>query len=82
MSSGRSVGPVPTSQASGTRFQNWLVDVNRQLTMVTSSVNPTTNDVAVNSWIIWKNTNGGGAGVPQVRLWVNDNGTMKSVTLT
>ena len=38
---------------------------------------PTTTDVYVNTWAIYKNT---GSGV--VKLWVNDAGTLKSVTLT
>lgn len=37
---------------------------------------PTTADVRINQWAIYKNTSLG-----TVRLWANDNGTMKSVQL-
>lgn len=38
---------------------------------------PTTSDIAAGQWAVYKDTSGG-----TVRLWTNDGGTMKSVTLT
>lgn len=41
-----------------------------------STVDPTTADVAVGAWVVWRNTSSG-----VVQLWCNNNGTMKSVAL-
>ena len=68
----RGIGPVPTTQASPERFQSWLLDVTNQLKLVTASQDPTTSNVATNGWVVWKNTT-----LNEVRVWVNDNGTMK-----
>jgi hypothetical protein len=38
---------------------------------------PTTTDIPASAWAIYKNTSSG-----TVKLWVNDGGTLKSVTLT
>ncbi len=38
---------------------------------------PTTADISAGQWAVYKDTSGG-----TVRLWTNDSGTMKSVTLT
>jgi hypothetical protein len=38
---------------------------------------PTTSDIAAGTWAIYKDTSGG-----TVRVWANDGGVMKSVTLT
>jgi len=38
---------------------------------------PTTSDIAAGQWAVYKDTSGG-----SVRLWANDGGVMKSVTLT
>lgn len=54
---------------------------NTQLTRATSVISsasdPTTATIAASQWAIYKNTTSG-----LVKLWVNDGGTMKSVTLT
>lgn len=41
------------------------------------AVDPGTGGVPNGTWGIWKNTTSG-----VVKLWLNDSGTMKSVTLT
>lgn len=41
------------------------------------SVNPTSSEIAAGQWAIYKNTTSG-----EVRLWVNDGGTLKSVLLS
>lgn len=54
---------------------------NTQYTRVSSVISkagfPTTSDIAAGQWAIYKDTSGG-----TVRLWANDGGVMKSVTLT
>lgn len=47
------------------------------LTMISSAVDPTTSDIASGTAKLYKNTT-----TSAVKLWVNDGGTMKSVTLT
>lgn len=43
----------------------------------TKAGDPTTTDITASKWAIYKNTSSG-----NVRLWVNDGGTMKSVLLS
>ncbi len=51
--------------------------------MIERTTIPSTSDVERGGWVIWKNTTlSGGVAANTVKLWVNDNGTMKSVTLT
>lgn len=40
------------------------------------ATDPTTAGVPAGTWSVWKNTTSG-----LVKVWVNDNGVMKSVTL-
>jgi len=47
------------------------------LTLNSKSTDPTTSDVAASTAMLYKNTTSS-----TVKLWVNDGGTMKSVTLT
>lgn len=49
----------------------------RATTMQTKAGDPNTSDIAASQWAIYKNTTSG-----NVRLWVNDGGTMKSVLLS
>lgn len=49
----------------------------RATTVIQSTTDPTTAVIGTNQWAIYKNTTNG-----QVRLWANDNGTMRSVQLT
>lgn len=42
-----------------------------------STVDPGTAGVPSGTWAMWKNTTSG-----VVKIWVNDNGVLKSVTLT
>ncbi len=42
-----------------------------------AAADPTPSDIPAGSWMVWKNTMGGG-----LALWANDGGTMRSVTLT
>jgi hypothetical protein len=48
-----------------------------RLTMTTSDVDPTVDDIADGQYLIWKNTTG-----PTRKLWLNDGGTLYSVALT
>jgi len=45
--------------------------------MVVSSADPSTTTLPTGTWAVYKNTSTG-----TVKLWANDNGTLKSVTLT
>ena len=45
--------------------------------VITKAGLPTTTDIAAGTWAIYKDSTGG-----TVRLWANDGGVMKSVTLT
>ena len=47
------------------------------LVTITSTVDPTTSDIASGNGKLWKNTTSG-----QLKLWANDGGTMKSVLLS
>lgn len=49
----------------------------RATTVLSLGVDPTTAEIAAAEWAIYKNTSSG-----DVKLWTNDGGTMKSVTLT
>lgn len=49
----------------------------RATSVISSTTDPTTATIAASQWAIYKNTTSG-----LVKLWVNDGGTMKSVTLT
>lgn len=50
--------------------------------MIERTTIPSTSDVPNGGWVVWKNTTlSGGVAANTVKLWVNDNGTMKSVTL-
>lgn len=49
----------------------------RVISVVSKAGVPTTSDIASGQWAVYKDTSGG-----TVRLWANDGGTMKSVTLT
>jgi len=49
----------------------------RVTTVLSLGADPTVAEIAASQWAIYKNT---GSGV--VKLWCNDGGTMKSVTLT
>jgi hypothetical protein len=44
--------------------------------VITKAGDPTTTDIAAGTWAIYKNTSSGA-----VKLWTNDGGTMKSVSL-
>jgi hypothetical protein len=48
-----------------------------RLTMQSSTIDPTTANIADTDCQLWKNTTSG-----QVRLWANDGGVLKSVQLT
>lgn len=49
----------------------------RATSILTKAGDPNTTDIPASQWAIYKNTASG-----NVRLWVNDGGTMKSVLLT
>lgn len=46
-------------------------------TFHSSLIDPTTTDIPVNSFRLWKNTTSG-----DVKFWVNDGGTLRSVALS
>lgn len=48
-----------------------------RLSLKSKATDPTTTDIPASQWAIYKNT-----GTSAVKLWVNDGGTLKSVTLT
>lgn len=47
------------------------------MTMQSSASDPTTANITASNWAIYKNTTSG-----LVKLWVNDAGTMRSVTIS
>ena len=49
----------------------------RLINVLSLSTNPTTSDIPNGKWAIYKNTS-----TNTVRLWANDGGTLKSITLT
>lgn len=49
----------------------------RATSVISKAGFPTTSDIAASQWAVYKDTSGG-----TVRLWTNDAGVMKSVTLT
>ena len=65
--------------AAGDRQHLTTAQVNAvgNLVTVTSTVDPTTSDIASGNGKLWKNTTSG-----QLKLWANDGGTMKSVLLS
>jgi len=50
---------------------------NANSTVVSSATDPSNTNISAGEWAIYKNTSTG-----TVKLWTNDGGTMKSVTLT
>lgn len=76
------IAPPPiTSDQGEFVWQDWYNRVRNVIngiyTVNTKAGLPTTSDIAKGKWAVYKDTSGG-----TVRLWTNDNGTMKSVTLT
>lgn len=49
----------------------------RVTTFISQAADPGTGDISSGQWAVYKNTTSG-----LVKLWCNDSGTMKSVTLT
>lgn len=49
----------------------------RATSFISAAADPTTTDIAAGEWAMYKNTTSG-----TLKLWANDGGTMKSVTLT
>ncbi len=62
-------------RAAVDQVQNSLVT--NGVPVTSAAANPTTSNIAPGYARIWKNTTSS-----EVRLWVNDNGTLKSVILT
>lgn len=63
--------------SAGEKYHMTSVEYSRATTLQTKASDPTTSDLAASKWAIYKNTTSG-----VTKLWVNDGGTMKSVTLT
>lgn len=59
------------------RYHLTLTQHNRATTVISKAGLPGTGDIAAGEWAVYKDTTGG-----TVRLWSNDGGVMKSVTLT
>ena len=49
----------------------------RATSFISQTTDPTTTDIPANEWALYKNTTSG-----VLKLWANDGGTLKSVTLT
>lgn len=62
---------------TGEYYHLTATEYTRATTLQTKAGDPTTTDLAASKWAVYKNTSTG-----QVRLWVNDGGTMKSVILS
>lgn len=62
-------------------WNQWFMSVHDKLSkqgaVLQQSADPAVQDIDTNQWQIIKNTTTG-----VVKLWVNDNGTLKSITLT
>lgn len=75
------IPPVPLGEdVESTAFQQWMEYVRKAINeppVFQSTINPTAADIPSGTWIVWKNTSLG-----QVRIWTNDGGVLKSVTLT
>lgn len=76
--------PVPTvpngASYESAVFQQWLELLRKQANQPTvnrQATDPGTTGVPVGTWSVWKNTTSG-----LVKVWTNDGGVMKSVTLT
>jgi hypothetical protein len=60
--------------------KQWMEEVRRQINtpnFYSQSTDPGTTGVPNGTWSVWKNTTSG-----LVKVWANDGGVMKSVTLT
>lgn len=75
------VQPVPADvDINSDVMRQFMEDLRRAINqplLQSSAVNPTATNIDPSSYLVWKNTASG-----EVRLWVNDNGTLKSVLLT
>lgn len=62
-------------------WQQWFLALYNQVkgvsTIVRQASDPTVAQIDKNEWLVVKNTTSGA-----LKLWANDNGTLKSVTLT
>lgn len=75
------VPPVPAqSETDSPEYLQFLELLRKQANQpvfYASTADPGVAGVPSGSWAVWKNTTSG-----LVKLWANDNGVMKSVTLT
>jgi hypothetical protein len=62
---------------AGEYYHLTLTQQTRVAGFISAAVDPTTADIAAGQWALYKNTTSG-----LVKLWTNDGGTLKSVTLT
>lgn len=59
-------------------IDGWTDTVTKRLKVYSGTADPTITQVPKGEWVIYKNTT-----LNEIRLWVNDNGTMKkSAALT
>ena len=74
------LAPPPTRSVTVDTFvwTGWFNKLWKAITqVVTTTATPTVSELSPGTWGIYKNTTTG-----TVKLYVNDNGTIKSVTLT
>ena len=74
--------PVRTSfKDDPFNWMQWFIALSNYVTnrgdIPRQSADPTTTQITPNTWQIVKNTTSG-----DLKLWANDNGVMKSITLT
>lgn len=62
---------------AGEYFHLTTLQHSRATSTQTKAGLPNTSDIAAGQWAVYKDTSGG-----SIRLWANDGGVMKSVTLT
>lgn len=73
------LSPPPTrSDEGGTIWKAWFTKIHTFVTTFQRQAGtPTTSDIPDGCWMVWKDTTGG-----TIKLYANDGGTIKSVTLT
>lgn len=63
--------------AASERYHLTQTQHTRATSFLSAAADPTTTDIAAGEWAMYKNTTSG-----VLKLWANDGGTLKSVTLT
>lgn len=69
------IDAAPHGDANPKVWIDWFNKLSKLVarnTIHSGTADPTTSEVPTSGWIVYKNTTSG-----EVRVWVNDNGTMK-----